>query len=313
MSSGRLSVCLSKFQTLSPRSSFPRRTPFSRRRRWCSTIVFGVNTVKHTVPKVTSLRAIELLEGHALRQSRRSSGRVRATEDATIADVSAPCGPPCRYGEGRCFWLVIYQSLHPGHSCCSPVTFPGSCCSCSPLLGLRFYDRDVVKSIIEGNKPLCIGRGHDHCFPASAECTRTEGRGPIGGRLEPSLYSVDTWANAQDGRKLARIRRAVGRGPKGVVWSHPTARWTLGQMHKTVDKIPAVTSCKWEYVVGQSSQGRGLERPQSELWAVAPMGSFRAIPQLGGHLGKCSRGSPTPSGDEPKTGNQRALAPNGVV
>ena len=43
------------------------------------------------------------------------------------------------------------------------------------------------------------------------------------------------------------------------------------------------------------------------------VGSFRAIPQLGGHLGKGSRGSPTPSGDEPKTGNQIAVAPNGVV
>ena len=55
---------------------------------------------------------------------------------------------------------------------------------------------------------------------------------------------------------------------------------------------------------GRPSQGRGLERPQSELWAVAPMGSFRAIPQLGGHLSKCSRESPTPSGDEPKTGHR---------
>ena len=35
-----------------------------------------------------------------------------------------------------------------------------------------------------------------------------------------------------------------------------------------------------------------------EQRAVAPSGSFSAIPQLGGHLGKCSRGSPFSCSDE---------------
>ena len=76
-----------------------------------------------------------------------------------------------------------------------------------PLFGLRFYDRDVVKSMIEGYGPLCIGRGHDHFFPASAEFIRTEGRCPKWGRLEPSLW------------------------------------WTLEQKLETVAKHPTVMSC----------------------------------------------------------------------
>ena len=140
--------------------------------------------------------------------------------------------------------MVIYQSLHPGHSCCSPVAFPGSCCSCSPLLGMRFYDRDVVKSMATSRSALA--EGTITVFQHRLNAREQRGRGPIGGRLEPSLCSVDTWANAQDGRQHQAVtsRRRVIRGP-------------------------------W---------------PQ--------MGSFRAIPLIGGHQSKSSRGSPLSCSDE---------------